>query len=162
MINPRASELIKLLDLEPHPEGGYFSEIFRSSSLVKIPNGSIERRAMTEIYFLLTLDDYSCWHRVSRDEVWHYYEGAALELFWLEEKKKKYNRCLVCKIGETSRPVAVVPAGCWQAARTTGEYTLVGCTMAPGFEFKDFQLLRDLPKEEQEISARFPELAILV
>ena len=157
-MNSRASELISLLGLEPHLEGGYFREVFRSSGLVELPDDRGERRALTTIYFLLPAGEYSCWHQVGLDEVWHYYEGAALELFWIEPAAKQCNRCLVGEVGEISRPVAVVPAGCWQAARTTGEYTLVGCTVGPGFEYKDFRLLRESPEEEKKMRQRFPEL----
>ena len=158
-MNPRASELINLLDLEPHLEGGYFREVFRSPNLVQLPDDQEERRALTTIYFLLVAGEHSCWHRVSKDEVWHYYEGAALELFWTEQGAKEYTRCIVGEVGGLSRPVAVVPGGCWQMARTTGEYTLVGCTVGPGFEYEDFRLLKDMPEEASEIRRRFPELA---
>ncbi|MFZ5564193.1 MAG: cupin domain-containing protein [Thermodesulfobacteriota bacterium] len=160
-MDPRASELIRLLELNPHPEGGYFSEIFRSSHTVA-PAGGEKRSAVTEIYFLLTADGISRWHRVASDEVWHYYEGAALELFWIEPGDEKCNRCLVGKVEKTGRPVAVVPAGCWQAARTTGAYTLAGCTVAPGFEFTDFRMLKDDPETAQAIKARFPGLSTLI
>ena len=162
MMNSRASELISLLGLEPHLEGGYFREVFRSPHLVQLPDDRGERRALTTIYFLLVAGEYSCWHQVSWDEVWHYYEGATLELFWIERGLKKFNHCLVGEVGELSRPVAVVPGGCWQAARTKGEYTLVGCTVGPGFEYADFRLLRERPEEEREIRRRFPELAKFV
>jgi hypothetical protein len=161
-MNPRASELINLLDLEPHLEGGYFREVFRSSNLVHLPDNQEERRALTTIYFLLVAGEYSSWHRVSRDEVWHYYEGAALELFWAEQGAEECTRCLVGEVGGLSRPVAVVPGGRWQMARTTGKYTLVGCTVGPGFEYEDFQLLRDISEESSEIRCRFPELAEFV
>jgi uncharacterized protein len=161
-MNPRASELIDLLELKPHPEGGYFREVFRSSRLVRDLNSGKERNAATGIYFLLTADDCSRWHRVDWDETFHYYEGAALELFWIEKGNKKYCRQIVGEIGEAGGPVAIVPAGCWQGARTSGEYTLVGCTVAPGFEFADFRLLRDNPEETRTIKECFPELAMLV
>jgi predicted cupin superfamily sugar epimerase len=159
MMNPRASELINLLDLEPHLEGGYFREVFRSPNLVQLPDDQEKRRALTTIYFLLVADEHSCWHRVINDEVWHYYEGAALELFWTEQGTKECTRCIVGEVGGLSRPVAVVPGGCWQMARTTGEYTLVGCTVGPGFEYEDFRLLKDVPEEASEIRHRFPDLA---
>ncbi len=158
-MNPRASELINLLDLKPYNEGGYFGEVFRSAHSVHLPDDQMERRAMTTIYYLLTAGEYDSWHRLSNDEVWHYHEGAALELIWIEQGAEAYTRSLVGEVGELSRPVAVVPAGCWQMARTMGDYTLVGCTVGPGFEFEDYGLLRDMPKEVSEIRRRFPELA---
>jgi predicted cupin superfamily sugar epimerase len=118
-----------------------------------------ERSALTTIYYLLSAGEYDSWHLVRSDEVWHYHEGAALELIWTEQGAEECTRCLVGEAGEQSRPVAVVPGGCWQMARTTGEYTLVGCTVGPGFEFEDYALLRDMPQEASEIRRRFPELA---
>lgn len=117
---------------------------------------------MTTIYFLLVAGEHDSWHRVSSDEVWHYYEGATLELFWTEQGAEECTRCLVGEVGGLSSPVAVVPGGCWQMARTTGEYTLVGCTVGPGFEYEDYRLLRDMPEEASEIRRRFPELAEFV
>lgn len=162
MSNSRTLELIRLLDLKPHPEGGFFAEIFRSARIVRAPGKTGDRSALTGIYFLLTADGCSRWHRVASDEIWHYYEGAALDLFWVEPGGETCNRCRVGEVGEATRPVAVVPAGCWQAARTTGEYTLVGCTVAPGFEFADFQMLKQDPEAAQQIRARFPELPMLL
>jgi predicted cupin superfamily sugar epimerase len=91
--------------------------------------------------------------------VWHYIKGAPLELFWIKQGKKKCTHALLGEIWELSRPIAIVPGGCWQMARTTGDYTLVGCTVGPGFEQEDYQLLRENPKEASEIQSRFPELA---
>lgn len=161
-MNPQASELIKLLDLGPYTEGGYFREVFRSSILVHRPDNQEERMALTTIYYLLVAGEYDSWHRVSSDEVWHYYEGAALELFWIEQGAEIYTRCFVGEAGGQSRPVPMVPGGCWQMARTTGEYTLVACTVGPGFEYEDYRLLRDMPEEASKIRRRFPELAEFV
>ena len=119
-MHPRASELISLLDLQPYPQGGYFGEVFRSSYLVQPPDGRRARRALTTIYFLLTAGEQDPWHRVSWDEVWHYHEGGELELFWIERGAEEYTRCLLGEVGDLSRPIAVVPGGCWQAARSTG------------------------------------------
>jgi predicted cupin superfamily sugar epimerase len=161
-MNPRASELINLLDLEPYPEGGYFRQVFRSSHLVHLPDNQEERRALTTIYYLLVAGEHETWHRVSSDEVWHYHEGATLELYWTEPGAEECTRCLLGEVGGVNSPVAVVPGGCWQMARTTGEYTLVGCTVGPGFEYEDYTLLRDLPELASEIRRRFPELAEFV
>jgi predicted cupin superfamily sugar epimerase len=158
-MNTRVSELINLLELEPHVGGGYIREVFRSSNLIHIPGSQKERRALTTIYYLLAAGEYDCWHRLDGDEAWHYYEGAALELIWLEQGEEKRTCCLVGEIDVLSKPIAVVPGGCWQMARTTGEYSLVGCTVGPGFEYEDYQLLRDKPEEAREVQRRFPELA---
>jgi predicted cupin superfamily sugar epimerase len=159
MMNSRVSELIDQLGLKPHPEGGYFCEVFRSSHLVHAADSRGSRKALTTIYFLLAAGEHSSWHQVASDEVWHFYEGAALELFCIDQGGKTYEHYLVGEVGEKSRPLAVIPAGCWQAAQTTGAYTLVGCTVGPGFEFEDFKLLRDKADEADKIRDQFPELA---
>jgi len=157
-MNPRVSELINLLNLEHHEGGGYIREIFRSTNLVHLLDNQVERKALTTIYYLLGAGEFDSWHRLDSDEVWHYHEGATLELLWIEQGEEKYTRCLVGEIDDSIRPIAVVPGGCWQMARTTGEYTLVGCTMGPGFEYEGYQLLRDNPEEASMIQHRFPEL----
>jgi predicted cupin superfamily sugar epimerase len=158
-MNSRLVELINLLELDPHVGGGYIREIFRSTNFIHLPGNQEERSALTTTYYLLRAGEYDCWHRLEGNEVWHYHEGATLELFWIEQGGDKYTHRLVGEIGELSRPIAVVPGGCWQMSRTTGEYTLMGCTMGPGFEYEDYQLLRDYPEEASEIQRRFPELA---
>ncbi len=161
-MDPRAAELIKLLKLEPHPEGGFYREVYRSSDRVQLSDGREERPALTTIYFLLTDGDYSCLHHVKSDEVWHFYEGSSLELFYIKPGGEEYERIWLSNPDRISNSVAVVPAGCWQAAQTMGDYTLVGCTVGPGFEFEDFQMLRDVPEEEKKIRRQFPELALFI
>jgi len=161
-MHPRASELIEILDLKPHPEGGYFREVFRSLHWVYPEDNRGRRTAITTIYFLLVDGGYSRWHQVNSDEVWHYYEGDPLELFWIDETIGRCNRYLLGDVGEGKFPVQVVPAGCWQAARTTGAYTLVGCTVGPGFEYEDFTLLSERADREAEIRRQFPELSRFV
>lgn len=156
---PRVSELIEQLDLEPHMEGGFFKETFRSRIPALLPGKLKERKALTTIYYLLGAGEYDSWHRLDGDEVWHFYEGAEIELFWIEPGEGKLNRSLLGGIGELSKPVAAVPGGCWQMARTTGDYTLVGCTVGPGFEYEDFELLRDFTEEAERLRILFPELA---
>ena len=125
-----ADRLIALLDLEPHPEGGHFRETFRDSN--------VGRSYSTAIYFLLKAGEMSCWHRVDAAEVWHFYRGAPLELCI---GKQAY--VLGPEIDEAQAPQIVVPAGVWQSARSLGDYTLVGCTVAPGFEFAHFEMAPD-------------------
>jgi predicted cupin superfamily sugar epimerase len=129
-----ADRLIQLLDLKPHPEGGWFRETFRDSGPEK--NGG--RAASTAIYFLLKAGQASRWHRVDAAEVWHFYRGAPLEL-----KIGRDTYVLGANIDEAQAPQVVVPPGAWQAARSLGEYTLVGCTVAPGFEFAHFEIAED-------------------
>ena len=145
-MHPRATELINLLKLEPHPEGGYFVQTFRSTSVV-IPNDSRETRtALTLIYFLLVQGGVSRWHRVESDEAWHWYEGDPLELFVAAPETGAVQSLRLGPISDTTAPQHVVPAGYWQAARSTGDYTLVGCSVGPGFEYSDFTLLSSLPE----------------
>ena len=122
-----ADRLIELLDLKPHPEGGHFRETFR--------DGNPGRAHSTAIYFLLKAGEESRWHRVDAAEVWHFYRGAPLELCI---GKQAY--VLGSDIDAAQAPQIVVPAGAWQAARSLGDYTLVGCTVAPGFEFDHFEM----------------------
>ena len=158
MIN-RAKKLIKELNLKPHTEGGYFSEIYRSQNFVKPLDSRSNRSALTTIYFLLLKGQKSRLHKVLSDEVWHFYEGAPLELFTIDKKLQKSDKILLGPVRKKTTQVFVVPAGFWQAAQTTGEYTLVGCTVAPGFEFADFSMVNKNSKEEKYIVSRFPKLA---
>lgn len=126
-----ADRLIKLLKLAPHPEGGYFRETFRDG-------GPAGRSHSTAIFFLLTAGEVSRWHRVDAAEVWHFYRGAPLEL-----RIGKQVYVLGPDIDEAQAPQIVVPANEWQSARSLGAYTLVGCTVAPGFEFDHFEIAPD-------------------
>jgi len=157
-MNSRAAHLIKTLKLQPHPEGGYFREVFRSAQNVQPDDGRGSRSAVTTIYFLLDAESASRWHRVQSDEVWHYYEGDALELFWIDEDMTEYYRRLIGAVDDNAEPVQIVPTGCWQAARSTGDYTLVGCTVGPGFDYADFVLISDCPNDEAAIRRRLSQL----
>jgi predicted cupin superfamily sugar epimerase len=159
---PRASALIRLLDLTPHPEGGYYREVFRSPRMVRASDSAAERAAVTTIYFLLVAGQHSRWHRIKSDEVWHYYEGDPLELIWLDAAKTVAQRHVLGPAADKCQPVQIVPAGNWQAARSLGEYTLVGCSVAPGFEFTDLSLLVDAHAELARVQDRFPDLATLI
>lgn len=154
----RAAHLISTLDLQPHPEGGHFREVFRSEHPVRPADERGERSALTTIYFLLRSGEHSRLHRVTSDEIWHFYEGDPLELFWLQKEPSRLHRARIGPVGSGTAPVAVVPAGCWQAARSTGEYTLVGCSVAPGFDFADFRMLDDGSTEASRLATRHPEL----
>ena len=154
----RAAHLIKTLNLQPHPEGGYFREVFRSAKNVRPEDERGSRSALTTIYFLLDAGSASRWHRVQSDEIWHYYEGDTLELFRIDKDMTEYHRCLLGPMDDNAEPVQIVPAGCWQAARSSGDYTLVGCTVGPGFDYADFVLISDRPEEEATIRRRFSHL----
>ncbi|HEY3221532.1 MAG TPA: cupin domain-containing protein [Gemmatimonadales bacterium] len=159
-MHPRAAELLNILGMRPHPEGGHYVEQFRSPRRVEALDRSVERAAITSIYFLLAAGESSRWHRVLSDEVWHYHEGDAIELLLFDDRGLR--RFQLGPVGGETRPTIVVPAGTWQAARTTGAYTLVGCTVGPGFEFADFSLLADAPDAASRFSARHPDLIDLI
>jgi len=160
-MNPRATWLIGQLALAPHPEGGYYRETWRSSMRVAA-SGRPERSALTTIYFLLAAGSFSAWHRVQSDEVWHWYEGEALELLLAAPDFREVRTVRLGPVAADVAPVATVPAGWWQAARPLGAYTLCGCTVAPGFEFEDFSFLRDEPGASALLEARAPALAALL
>ncbi|HET7903752.1 MAG TPA: cupin domain-containing protein [Candidatus Eisenbacteria bacterium] len=153
------------LGLAPHPEGGLYREWHRSSHRVETGDGRGARAAMTSIHFLLPRGDRSRWHVLRSDETWTYLEGAPLDLFVVEPgAAADAARLRLHRLGSESglERGAVVPAGAWQAARSTGSYTLVSCTVAPGFEFEDFRLLHDDPAAAARIRALGPEPATLL
>ncbi|PYQ62269.1 MAG: cupin [Acidobacteria bacterium] len=130
-----AEEVVELLGLQPHPEGGFYRETFRAPA----PDGV--RAPSTAIYYLLRAGDVSAWHRVvDADEVWHHYAGAPLELVLSPDGRERTSVRLGPGLAAGERPQAVVPAGVWQAARPLGGWALVGCTVAPGFEFSSFEM----------------------
>lgn len=162
MTHPRAQELIATLGLQPHPEGGFYREIHRSRDTVRPNDERPARAALTTIYFLLHGGQASRWHRVRSDEVWHLYEGGPLELLDLDLEQGTFERHTLAPVAGDARPVAVIAAGHWQAARSAGAYTLVGCTVAPGFDFADFHMMNDAPDAAREVKAKWPELAGLI
>jgi hypothetical protein len=153
----KAEALIARLDLRPHPEGGHYREVFRSDRRVLAAAGR-ERAAVTTIYFLLVRGEASRWHRLDHDEVWHHLEGAPLQLLWLAPDLSRVERRTLGPVSGTQEPAAVVPAGCWQAAHSTGDHSLAACTMGPGFEFGDFALMASQPTEAEILRQCFPEL----
>lgn len=135
----RAEALIRILDLQPHPEGGFYRETFRSDVVQAGPHGA--RAASTAIWFLLCAGQVSRWHRVLSDECWHWYEGASLDLLQCDGEDRPVDVQRLGPVAGSSRPQVVVPAGRWQAAIPRGDHVLVGCTVAPGFDFADFTLI---------------------
>jgi uncharacterized protein len=129
-----AAEIIARLDLKPHPEGGHYRETFRDSD---VDAGG--RARSTAIYFLLARGERSHWHRVDAVEVWHYYAGDALALQIADDSGQRRIK-LGPDLATGEVPQAIVPAHAWQAAESAGEWTLVGCTVVPGFEFAAFEL----------------------
>jgi uncharacterized protein len=129
-----AHDVIARLGLKPHPEGGHYRETFRDPQTV---DG--KRAASTAIYFLLARGERSHWHRVDSVEIWHYHAGDPLTLRIADDNGERAIR-LGADLTAGEQPQAIVPAHAWQAAASTGDWTLVGCTVAPGFDFATFEL----------------------
>ena len=146
-------ELVRALGLQPHPEGGYYKETYRARAQVETPRGA--RAAGTAIYYLLPRGEFAAWHQVASDEVWHFYDGAPLTLYLLNEQGLEAV-ALGREVSRGERPQVIVPAGVLQAAVPRGDYTLVGCTVAPGFDFADWEL-----PARDALVARYPEHAEL-
>lgn len=150
-------DLVVRWGLEPHPEGGFFRETFRSAAIVE-PIPGLTRAASTAIYFLLPAGQFSAFHRVASDEVWHHYDGDPVDLHSIDA----HGAYLRVRIGRRYRdgdvPQHVVRAGVWQAAQTVGDrWALCGCTVAPGFDFADFEM-----PSRGDLVARFPEHRAIV
>ena len=166
---PTIDSLIAQLQLAPHPEGGYYRETFRAAHRVERvdrapgePPAATVRTAGTAIYFLLPADTFSAWHRVCSDEIWHYYDGAPLELHIIDPGGAYAVALLGRDLTRDQRPQFVVPAGWLQAARPIAgpgnpPYALCGCTVSPGFEFADFEL-----PGRSDLLARYPQLSEMI
>ena len=154
----RITDLIKRFKLEPHPEGGYFRETYRSEGLISNAKPgwefSSERNFSTCIYFLLTSDSFSAFHRIKQDEIWHFYEGSPIRLYMIAPDSNASQAIIGSNFEEGQVPQFVVPKGVYFAAEVAAEnaYSLVGCTVAPGFDFEDFEL-----PSRQTLLERFPE-----
>ena len=130
-----AADIAAQLELRPHPEGGHYRETFRD------PRGDASGRSLsTAIYFLLARHERSHWHRIDAVEIWHYYAGSALSLRIANDGCAPHAVTLGPDLASGERPQAIVPVSAWQSAETTGDWTLVGCTVAPGFDFATFEL----------------------
>jgi predicted cupin superfamily sugar epimerase len=152
-----ARALVEALGLVPHPEGGFFRETYRSPLATRVRQG--DRAASTAIYFLLPAGSLSALHRVRSDEVWHHYVGDPVDLHVIDEERGTH---AVHRLGSDvlggERPQVVVPAGQWQAAVAAGgRAALCGCTVAPGFDFADFEM-----PPRQDLLKRMPALAAIV
>lgn len=129
-----AKQVIEKLGLQPHPEGGFFRETYRHVD----PDG--ERGLGTAIYFLLTADNYSHWHRIDALEIWHWYCGSTLTLTISENGEDSVAHRLGSDVMKGERPQVIVPPGAWQSAETLGDWSLVGCTVTPAFSFDRFEM----------------------
>ncbi|MDF2177835.1 cupin domain-containing protein [Aliiglaciecola sp. CAU 1673] len=150
--------LIQAFGLKPHPEGGYYREVYRSQEKVLSPKNGKPRQALTHIYYLLQAGDVSRFHRVSHDEVWNFYAGAPLLLH--ETDGHSVNDI---KLGPGQPDYCwVVQGGLYQAARSTGEYSLVGCSVAPGFDFADFNFIQPQSQLDYFIRQHHPQLSMFL
>lgn len=154
-------QLIQFYQLLPHPEGGYYKETYRSSE--SIPADSLSERFIgnrnfsTAIYFLLEENSFSAFHRIKSDECWHFYSGDAVDIHVLLENGNYELIKLGSNIEMGEQFQAIVPAGAWFASKTNGTYSLVGCTVSPGFDFADFELAK-----AAELAEHFPgQLALI-
>jgi predicted cupin superfamily sugar epimerase len=155
-MNERARDLVQELGLEPHPEGGFYRQIFKSDAIVNPVDDRDARAALTAIYFLLAAGQHSRWHRVASDEIWTHLEGAPIVLWQFEgHDVEQY------ELGRRS-PVVVVPRLVWQAAEVLGDYALVACFVAPGFEFSDFSLMSDDANARRSLERMRSDLLRLV
>lgn len=141
-MKPTPKELIAKLGLEPHQEGGWFRQAYKSTTPVQAPQG--QRSAVTTIYYLLEHARASPWHVVQSDEIWHFYLGAPSELLSYDPVAHKLTRYRLDVASSDGVQVAVIPAGSWQAAHCLGEYMLCGCTVSPGYEEADFRWVREV------------------
>lgn len=155
----RADALIARLGLAPHPEGGWYRRLYRSTATVNGAGG--ERPAVTSIVYLLRGGEVSRWHRVRADELWHFYEGAPLMLTRADPELEQVEDLLLAPV-DRGLPLAAVAAHHWQAARCSGDYSLVGCSVAPGFDFADFALLADDAGLSERLRARHPAYVALL
>jgi len=162
----RTRQLIEQLQLQPHPEGGWYREVFRSQGQVMPQDGRPARSALTSIYFLLEATQHSRWHRVISDEVWVYLEGAPLDLWTWDAVGGHLHSVALGPVSAASAPQHVITAGLWQATRpqagASAAYTLTACMVGPGFDFTDFQMMAPGGSEALRLAADHPSLASLI
>lgn len=150
-MHPRAQELIRTLDLEPHPEGGFYKRMYASGKQVEV-NGLL-RPTITAISFLLTRGVPSRWHRVDAVEVWDWQEGGAMELLTYDAASRSISRTQLDTSARGGQLLQSVPANTWQTARTHGDYTLVNCSVTPGFMWSALEMLDESSSIASEIRA---------
>jgi predicted cupin superfamily sugar epimerase len=157
-LHPETRALVDALGLAPHPEGGFYRETFRAEQQLTLDGYDGPRAASTAIYFLLPAGTFSAFHRVRSDEAWHFYAGDPLELVTFDETRTLTKIVLGPDVMHEQSPQHVVPAATWQAARPVGpRHSLVGCTVAPGFDFRDFEM-----PSRSELTKRYPDLATTI
>jgi hypothetical protein len=134
--------VIEQLSLQPHPEGGWYREWYRSTGTVA--SDGAQRACITSIHYLLEAHQLSRWHVVDADELWHFYRGAPLQLLHYDPLLRRLERHILSGAAD-GQPAVAIARGIWQAARSLGDYSLVGCSVAPGFEFAGFRFVSALP-----------------
>ncbi|MFT4653062.1 MAG: putative cupin superfamily sugar epimerase [Patiriisocius sp.] len=152
----RIEQIKQAFNMQPHPEGGFYSEQYRSKDIIKSPKNAQDRDALSHIYFLLTISDISRWHKVIHDEIWHVYEGDPLRILSFDDRSGNDTKNAIVfdetigKIGSeiTTHYYKVIQGGQFQAAQSTGQYTLLGCCVAPGFVFDDFSYIENEPTKK--------------
>ncbi len=159
----KIEKIIQVLGLKPHPEGGYYRETYRSSGSIRaeaLPcTFKAERSYSTCIYYMLTAGNYSSFHRIVQDEIWHFYEGSPVLLYIIRADGSLQQIIVGRDFAQGEQPQAIIPGGCWFAARVKDQdsFSLVGCTVAPGFDFADFErgkrdyLVKQFPEHRQKI-----------
>lgn len=151
-------EIIDSLELKPHPEGGFFKETYRSKGTIKVDSLDAEyegeRNYSTSIYFMLTSEKFSSFHKINQDEIWHFYQGSPIELHTISESGIHKKHIIGNDLMNAQKPQLVVPGNHWFAAKVIDpdSYSLVGCTVSPGFDFEDFTLA-----ERDVLIQQFPE-----
>lgn len=159
----RIEHLIQKLNLQEHPEGGFYKETYRSEGLISLSQlpqeFSGDRNYCTGIYFLLTADNFSAFHRINQDEMWHYYEGSPLVVHMIDQQGNYSFQKIGLALEDQQVPQFVVPKGIWFASEVLepNAYSLVGCTVSPGFDFADFELAN-----REELIAEYPNHANLI
>lgn len=159
----RTNQLIKILNLQKHPEGGYFKETYRSEGVIpsEVLSNDIngDRNYCTGIYFLLTSDNFSAFHRIKQDEMWHFYEGSPLMVHMIDKDGDYSFQKIGLDLEDGQVPQFVVPKGVWFASEVMkpDSYSLVGCTVAPGFNFADFELAK-----KDSLISKFPKYSKII
>ena len=151
---------IERLELQPHPEGGFYRETYRSEMMERFSDLMTVRNVSTGIYFLLTQGNFSSFHKIQSDEMWHYYTGSPVTVYVIHKDGSLQEIKLGLDLDNGEVPQAVVPAGAWFGSRIEegdGDYSLVGCTVAPGFDFADFQLA-----ERDKLTIQFPQHELII
>ena len=156
-------KLVTSLELLPHPEGGFYKEVYRSSSVIPkdaLPDDfSGDRNYCTSIYFLLTSENFSAFHRIKQDEIWHFYGGSSLSVHVIDQNGAYTEHKVGMDFSNGEQPQLVVPAGCWFASSVAEKdsYAFVGCTVAPGFDFEDFELA-----DRTELTEEYPQYSSII